>query len=214
MRVGRRTPWGRRTQTSNGGNRGRCGEAARQTLWGFGGCECEHNFCDMARTLRMGKNAFRRSCGIASDRLYRLRALCEETFYVRFDFRNEPAKVRRPRHDRTRAGARGATQHFTHNMMMKSLGLLQAQTDSWRGSAFRTISRAATRAENRYERLACVAADSAVSLHNAQIGGASFAFRPFLALRSLLALRPLGALCTLSALRARNTLDPLRALGT
>ena len=35
---------------------------ARQTLWGFGGCECEYNFCDMARTLRMGENAFRRSC--------------------------------------------------------------------------------------------------------------------------------------------------------
>ena len=29
---------GRRTQTSNGGNRGRCGEVARQTLWGFRGC--------------------------------------------------------------------------------------------------------------------------------------------------------------------------------
>jgi len=28
--------WGRRTQTSKGGNRGRCDEAARQTLWGFG----------------------------------------------------------------------------------------------------------------------------------------------------------------------------------
>jgi hypothetical protein len=26
---------GRRTQTSKGGNRGRCGEAARQSLWGF-----------------------------------------------------------------------------------------------------------------------------------------------------------------------------------
>jgi hypothetical protein len=24
--------------------------------------DCEHNFCDMARTLRMGENAFRRSC--------------------------------------------------------------------------------------------------------------------------------------------------------
>jgi hypothetical protein len=35
---------------------------ARQTLWGFGGCECEYNFCDMARTLRMGENAFRCSC--------------------------------------------------------------------------------------------------------------------------------------------------------
>jgi hypothetical protein len=53
---------GRRTQTSNGGNRGRCGEVARQTVWGYGGCEGEYNFCDMARTLRMGKNAFRRSC--------------------------------------------------------------------------------------------------------------------------------------------------------
>ena len=37
----------------------------------FGGCECEYNFCDIARTLRMGEmgeigeigeNAFRRSC--------------------------------------------------------------------------------------------------------------------------------------------------------
>ena len=35
MKVERRTPGGRRTQTSKGGNRGRCGEAARQTLWGF-----------------------------------------------------------------------------------------------------------------------------------------------------------------------------------
>jgi len=33
---------------------------ARQTLWGLG-FECEYNFCDMARTLRMGENAFRRS---------------------------------------------------------------------------------------------------------------------------------------------------------
>ena len=24
--------------------------------------DCEHNLCDMARTLRMGENAFRRSC--------------------------------------------------------------------------------------------------------------------------------------------------------
>ena len=40
----------------------RYGEVARQTLWGFGGCECEYNFCDMARTLRMGENAFRRPC--------------------------------------------------------------------------------------------------------------------------------------------------------
>jgi hypothetical protein len=31
----------RRTQTSKGENRGRCGEVARQTLRGFGGCESE-----------------------------------------------------------------------------------------------------------------------------------------------------------------------------
>jgi hypothetical protein len=35
---------------------------ARQTLWGLGGSECEYNFCDMARTLRLGENAFRSSC--------------------------------------------------------------------------------------------------------------------------------------------------------
>ena len=52
---------GRPTQTSNGGSRVGCGEVARQTLWGFG-CECEYNFCDMARTLRMGEKAFRSSC--------------------------------------------------------------------------------------------------------------------------------------------------------
>jgi hypothetical protein len=34
----------------------------RQMLRGFGGCECEYNFCDMARTLSRGENAFRRSC--------------------------------------------------------------------------------------------------------------------------------------------------------
>jgi len=34
------------------------GEDARQTLRGFGGCEYEYNFCDMARTLRVGENAF------------------------------------------------------------------------------------------------------------------------------------------------------------
>ena len=61
MKVARRAR-GRRTQTSKGGNRGRCGEMMRQTLREFGGCECEYNFCDMARTLRMGENAFRRSC--------------------------------------------------------------------------------------------------------------------------------------------------------
>jgi hypothetical protein len=61
VKVVRRTR-GPAYATSKGGNRGRCGEVARQTLWGFGGCACEYNFCDMARTLRMGKNAFRRSC--------------------------------------------------------------------------------------------------------------------------------------------------------
>src|ERR1700676_3209400 len=29
---------GRRTQTSKGGNRGRCGGVVRQALWGFGHC--------------------------------------------------------------------------------------------------------------------------------------------------------------------------------
>ena len=35
---------------------------ARQTLWDLAAVvsECEYNFCDMARTLRMGENAFRR----------------------------------------------------------------------------------------------------------------------------------------------------------
>jgi len=63
MKVARRTHRGRPTQTSNGGNRGRCVEVTRQTLWGFDGCrECEHNFCDMARTLRRGENTFRCPC--------------------------------------------------------------------------------------------------------------------------------------------------------
>jgi hypothetical protein len=38
---------------------------ARQALWGLGSCECQYNFCDMARTLRMGENAFRRSCNFS-----------------------------------------------------------------------------------------------------------------------------------------------------
>jgi len=37
----------------------------RQTLRGFGGCEYEYNFCDMARTLRTGENTFRRSCNFS-----------------------------------------------------------------------------------------------------------------------------------------------------
>jgi hypothetical protein len=50
---------------------------ARQTLWGFGGCECEYNFCDMARTLRMGENAFRRSCNFRELGVVK-RAVCTE----------------------------------------------------------------------------------------------------------------------------------------
>src|SRR5258708_31470741 len=62
---------GRRTQTSKGGNRGRCGEVARQTLWGLTAVvpEREHKFCDMARTLRMGKNTFRRPCNFKELRV-------------------------------------------------------------------------------------------------------------------------------------------------
>src|SRR6202048_4971871 len=62
---------GRRTQTSNGGNRGRCGEVARQTLWDLAAVvsECEYNFCDMARTLRMGENTFRRPCNFKELRV-------------------------------------------------------------------------------------------------------------------------------------------------
>jgi hypothetical protein len=46
---------GRRAKASNEGNRGTCGEMARQTLWGFRGCEREYNFCDMARTFEWVK---------------------------------------------------------------------------------------------------------------------------------------------------------------
>jgi hypothetical protein len=41
------------------------GGVARRRVRRYGdlaGSECEYNFCDMARTLRMGENAFRRSC--------------------------------------------------------------------------------------------------------------------------------------------------------
>ena len=31
--------------------------------------ECEYNFCDMARTLRMGENAFRRPCNFKELRV-------------------------------------------------------------------------------------------------------------------------------------------------
>jgi hypothetical protein len=30
---------------------------------------CEHNFCDMARTLRMGENTFRRPCNFKELRV-------------------------------------------------------------------------------------------------------------------------------------------------
>jgi hypothetical protein len=71
MTVARRTPWGRRTQASNGGNRGRCVEVTRQTLWDLTAVvpECEHNFCDMARTLRIGENTFRRPCNFKELRV-------------------------------------------------------------------------------------------------------------------------------------------------
>src|SRR5450631_1187063 len=66
-----RARWGRRTQTSNGGNRGRCGKAARQTLWRLTAVvpDCEHNLCDMARTLRMDENAFHRPCNFKELRV-------------------------------------------------------------------------------------------------------------------------------------------------
>ena len=52
-------------------NRGRCGEVARQTLWGLTAVvpECEYNFCDMARTLRVGENTFRRPCNFKELRV-------------------------------------------------------------------------------------------------------------------------------------------------
>jgi hypothetical protein len=59
---------------------------ARQTLLGLGGCECEYNFCDMARTLRtggmgeMGKNAFRRSCNFKELGVVKKGTYCN--FYV------------------------------------------------------------------------------------------------------------------------------------
>jgi hypothetical protein len=44
---------------------------ARQTLWGPGGCGCECNFCDTARTLRMGENTYRRFCNFKELRVVR-----------------------------------------------------------------------------------------------------------------------------------------------
>ena len=60
---------------------------ARQTLRGFGGCESEYNFCDMARTLRMGKNAFRRSCnfkelGVVKRAYYNFCVMCLMAAFV------------------------------------------------------------------------------------------------------------------------------------
>jgi len=44
---------------------------ARQTLWDLAAVvsECEYNFCDMARTLRMGENTFRRPCNFKELRV-------------------------------------------------------------------------------------------------------------------------------------------------
>jgi hypothetical protein len=69
LKVKRRTPAPASANLQRRKSRGRFGEAARQTLWGFGGCECEYNFCDMARTLRTGENAFRRSCNFKELRV-------------------------------------------------------------------------------------------------------------------------------------------------
>src|SRR5260370_28977112 len=38
--------------------------------------DCEHNLCDMARTLRMGENAFRRPCNFKE-----LRVVKKSTYY-------------------------------------------------------------------------------------------------------------------------------------
>jgi hypothetical protein len=38
--------------------------------------ECRHNFCDMARTLRMGENTFRRPCNFKE-----LRVVKKDTYY-------------------------------------------------------------------------------------------------------------------------------------
>jgi len=48
-----------------------CGEVARQTLWDSAAVvpECEYNFCDMTRTLRMGENTFRRPCNFKELRV-------------------------------------------------------------------------------------------------------------------------------------------------
>jgi len=34
--------------------------------------ECRHNFCDMARTLRMGENTFRRPCDFKELRVVKM----------------------------------------------------------------------------------------------------------------------------------------------
>src|SRR5450759_4719883 len=50
--------------------------------------ECEHNFCDMARTLRMGENTFRRSCDFKELRVvkkgtyYNLCVMCRMAAFV------------------------------------------------------------------------------------------------------------------------------------
>ena len=51
---------------------------ARQTLWDLAAVvtECEYNFCDMARTLRVGENTFRRPCNFKE-----LRVVKKGTYY-------------------------------------------------------------------------------------------------------------------------------------
>jgi hypothetical protein len=47
---------------------------ARQTLRDLVavGPDCRHNFCDMARTLRMGENTFRRPCNFKELRVVKM----------------------------------------------------------------------------------------------------------------------------------------------
>jgi hypothetical protein len=83
MKVVRRARWGRRTQTSNGGN---AAGVERPRVRRYGDLtavvpDCEHNLCDMARTLPMGENAFRRPCNFKELRVvkstyYNLCVMC------------------------------------------------------------------------------------------------------------------------------------------
>ena len=44
--------------------------------------DCEHNLCDMARTLRMGENAFRRSCDFKEVRVVKRAHILQLVRYV------------------------------------------------------------------------------------------------------------------------------------